>query len=416
MIQILSLPIVLDYLDDKLYGVYLTISSIIMWTHNFDFGLGAGLRFKLSEAFANNDLKTGKELVSSAYVSLALIMLMVGILCTPIVYLINWQDLLNCNILTSEYLALCVLIVMCTLLSQFVLELICTLLLSSQNTSYATVIRPTGHFLSLLCILFLKKYIPNSLLIACIVLTLPTLLVFLVVNLSLFSTKFRCIAPSLSCFRRKHIKSIYSLGLKFFISTLSAAVIFSSSSLIIAHFVYPEDVVVYQTSYTYFAVVAVFQGVVLTPTWSAITDAYVKNDMSWLQRCMKKMHIMTSLFMIMLLMMLLLSDVILEIWLDNKINVPFDLRTWMFIYFCLNLWSSSFNTFTVATGKATISMYVSIFKLISFLPVAIFATKCVGVTGMVLSTIVINTIPNIIFNYIQYHLVISRKAIGIWNR
>lgn len=46
-IDFAKVPVLLSFLDSSHYGVYLTIASIVYWTHQFDFGLGTGLRYKL---------------------------------------------------------------------------------------------------------------------------------------------------------------------------------------------------------------------------------------------------------------------------------------------------------------------------------------------------------------------------------
>ena len=141
-IQLLQVPIVLSYLDSTLYGLYLTITSIVVWTHNFDFGLGSGLRYKLTEAIANKDYDRGKTLVSTSYISLAGIMLTVAICLIPAVHFFNWRDILNCNELPNSYLSTCVIVVLATLLIQFVLELITIVLQANQRAAISTVFKP----------------------------------------------------------------------------------------------------------------------------------------------------------------------------------------------------------------------------------------------------------------------------------
>ncbi|MFA7572529.1 MAG: hypothetical protein WCY24_02295, partial [Lutispora sp.] len=40
ILGLIKVPILLSYLDSEKYGVWLTISSILMWIQNFDLGLG----------------------------------------------------------------------------------------------------------------------------------------------------------------------------------------------------------------------------------------------------------------------------------------------------------------------------------------------------------------------------------------
>ena len=55
LIQLILVPLTLGYLSQELYGVWLTISSIMLWLNFFDVGLTLGLKNRLSEAIARND-------------------------------------------------------------------------------------------------------------------------------------------------------------------------------------------------------------------------------------------------------------------------------------------------------------------------------------------------------------------------
>ena len=75
LITFLLVPITLDYLKPSEYGVWLTLSSIIVWIDFFDIGIGHGLRNKLSEAIANDNFILAKQYVSTTFVFLCIISL-----------------------------------------------------------------------------------------------------------------------------------------------------------------------------------------------------------------------------------------------------------------------------------------------------------------------------------------------------
>ena len=49
-IGLVFVPLTINYIDAERYGIWLTLSSIIIWFNFFDLGLGNGLRNKLVEA------------------------------------------------------------------------------------------------------------------------------------------------------------------------------------------------------------------------------------------------------------------------------------------------------------------------------------------------------------------------------
>jgi O-antigen/teichoic acid export membrane protein len=44
LLSLLLVPLTLDYLNPYEYGIWLTLSSVLMWINYFDIGLGNGLR------------------------------------------------------------------------------------------------------------------------------------------------------------------------------------------------------------------------------------------------------------------------------------------------------------------------------------------------------------------------------------
>jgi O-antigen/teichoic acid export membrane protein len=73
-LSLIILPISLSLLPVEEYGIWLTISSILMWVGYLDFGLGTGLKNKLGEAIAKSDFVTSRTLISTAFLTIMLIM------------------------------------------------------------------------------------------------------------------------------------------------------------------------------------------------------------------------------------------------------------------------------------------------------------------------------------------------------
>ena len=66
-------PIVLNYLDETRYGIWLTLSSLVMWFNFFDVGLGHGLRNKLAESQTKGEESLSRKYVSTTYAGLVII-------------------------------------------------------------------------------------------------------------------------------------------------------------------------------------------------------------------------------------------------------------------------------------------------------------------------------------------------------
>ena len=95
LVYLLLVPVTLGYLNSYEYGIWLTLNSILMWINSFDIGLGNGLRNRLAEAVAKNDLSLGRIYVSTTFFMLIFLMsglIILGSIAEPFV---NWYDILS---------------------------------------------------------------------------------------------------------------------------------------------------------------------------------------------------------------------------------------------------------------------------------------------------------------------------------
>lgn len=416
VIDFAKVPVLLSFLDTAHYGVYITIASIIAWTHQFDFGLGSGLRFKLTEALSKQDERRGKQLVSTAYISMSFIMLTVLLIATPIIICLNWQDLLNCNFIKAPELVLCVCMILAVFVVQFVLELISVVLQSNQRAAFSNIFKPLANLLTVAALLIIRNFAHNSLLLACAAMTVPIVIVLFIANVYLYTRQYKIIAPSFKDFRKETIRDIYSLGLKYFAGQFSSLIVFSTASFLLSHYNHPIEAAVYNTAWTYFGLIVMFNSMVLTPLVAAVTDAYVKDEEVWLRNIYKKIKFYSVVLTIVSLAMLAVSQVAFHLWVGEKIIVPWSLAIVMTIYFITNIWITPYKNFLSGVGKMNVSVIISFIKIILFFPVAIILVKMWQSVGLILAILFVNTLPNTIFGIYQYSLIINHKATGIWNK
>ena len=416
LIDFAKVPILLTYLDQEHYGVYLTITSIVYWTHNFDFGLGTGLRYKLTKAVSLNNVEYSRQLVSTAYYSMSGIMGLLLLILLPVISHLDWNTILNTHIGSNMELAFCVLLVLVVFLTQFVLELISIVLQSYQRAAISNIFKPLASLLTLALIVVFRMFSSNSLIGASVAMTVPVVIVLLIINVLYFATKYREIAPSLKYFRFSCIKDIYSLGIKYFISQFSSLIIFNTANFLLTLFLNPQSTAVFNTAYTYFGVLVLFNTMAMQPIIAAVTDAYVKGDLEWIRICFRKLTILSSLLLVVSLIMLAASQLVFHIWVGDKIIVPWNVAILLTFFFILNIWSTPYINFLSGVGKMNVMMILSVVKIALYFPIAIPFIKMFGICGLIWALIIVNMIPNILVGCTQYYLIINNKASGIWNK
>ena len=225
LVEVLKVPILLSYLSNDKYGIWLTIVSIVLWAQHFDLGLSSGLKFRITEALAKQEHSRVKELISTAYFSLASIMAVVLCLILPIVYICDWQSILNTQCITNNELVITISILFGLFIIQFVQELISAVLKADQRAAISDIFKPIGSIVSLAAVVLIGQFSNDSLLYASLAMSLPYVIVLLIANIYFFAGKYRQYAPSIKSYNKCLLKQIYSLGVKFFVNQLSAFII-----------------------------------------------------------------------------------------------------------------------------------------------------------------------------------------------
>jgi len=131
LMSFVSVPLTVHYLGAERYGVWLTISSLLLWVALTDFGLaGTALVNVLSEAVGNDDCEAARHYTASAFWTLVAIALVIGVVSAGVFQIIPWRAVSRVSDATSthELKVTCALV-----LGLFVLNLPLSLLRSLYN-------------------------------------------------------------------------------------------------------------------------------------------------------------------------------------------------------------------------------------------------------------------------------------------
>ena len=95
LISLMVVPATINYINSERYGIWLTLSSIVAWLSYFDFGFAHGFRNRFAEALAKNEQLLARKYVSTSYVVLAFMFLVLMILASIVNMWIHWSGILN---------------------------------------------------------------------------------------------------------------------------------------------------------------------------------------------------------------------------------------------------------------------------------------------------------------------------------
>jgi O-antigen/teichoic acid export membrane protein len=413
-ISIISVPLTLSYVDTAQYGIWLTLSSMVTWLAFFDIGLGNGMRNKFAEAKAKGEHELARVYVSTTYAILILVVSAVLILFFCINPFLNWSRILNAPGSMASELSILAIIVFLYFCMQFVLQLINTILNADQKPARVSMFGLIGNLASLIIIYILTKTTKGNLIYLGLSFAFTQILVLEVTTLWFFKHDYKRYRPSLRYVNFSYARHLMSLGAKFFFIQIAFIILYETSILIIAQLFGPEQVAAYNIAFKYFSVIPMVFGIIAVPFWSAYTEAYIKKDFDWIRNSIKRLMKIWFLFLLGGLVMLLFANKVYEEWTEGKIKVPFLLSATLLLYIMLNAWCQIFSIFQNGVGKIKLQLYSSIFGAIVNIPLALFLAKHMGISGVIMSTVLLGTI-NALWSPIQYKKIINGTATGIWN-
>ncbi|MBS1605125.1 MAG: oligosaccharide flippase family protein [Bacteroidetes bacterium] len=412
-IGLLLVPLTIHYVNATRYGIWLTLSSIIGWLGFFDIGLGNGLRNKFAEALAKGDHAIARVYVSTTYAILTIIISITLLVFFCVNPFLNWTKILNAPAEMAGELSLLAIIVFSSFALRFVLQLITTILTADQKPARASLFNLFGSAFSLAVIFILTRTTSGNLIYLGLGLAFTPVLVFCTSSLWFYSGDYKRYAPSLKHVDFRLSRSLMGLGLKFFVIQIAAIILYETANIIISQLFGPAEVTPYNIAYRYFGIISMVFSIIMTPYWSAFTEAWHKKDMVWIRSTMRKLDLLSIAGIGVILLMLAVSSFAFRIWVGKDVTVPIGISIVLAAYFIVYVRNMVYIYFLNGVGAVKLQLYSSVAGMIVNIPLAIFLGRRMGVAGVLLSSVILNGI-NTIWTVIQYKKIINNKATGIW--
>lgn len=417
ILTLISAPIMLHHVDRADYGVLLTLTSIVGWVGYMDVGLGNGLRNKLPEFLAKGDFYSAKKIVSSCYVTLAIYVALIIVIFLLVSPFVDWLGVLNSPTSDAGEIQGLTNIVFISFCIQFLFGLINSILFAYQMPAFQSLFTFVGQFIALIA-LVIQVYVfdvTSVLQIGAVNSMIPPLVLFLG-SIGLFRTKLKEIAPSIKLFEFKSVGSILSLGLKFFVLQMITIVLFQANSIIIARVVSPEAVVEYNLAFKYVSLLTMIFTIVITPVWSATTDAYVRKDFAWINKTISFSRKVCIASIFIGVLMVLASKFVYGIWLGKgTIDINYSTTGLILLYISFEMLYKVYGTIINGTGKVFAQIILTGVIAIIYIPLAIFLGKLFGLSGVLIANAIVFAL-NYVWSKVQCNKLISQTATGIWNK
>ncbi len=414
LISLVLLPLTVGYVTSDKYGVWLTISSMAAWLTIFDLGMGNGLKNKYVECMASGNHDKAQRYVSTTYAMLTFIFIPLLFVFLAINPFWDWSSILNVSI--DENLNLIFAIVISYFCLNFIFSSINVVLMAEQRPGESAIRSLIQQLAVLITIFVLTKTTQGSLLLLCIALCLVPLLICILFNITLFSTRFKLVRPSIKKVDFSLLKELFGLSLKFFFLQSVALILFQLTNFIIIRYYSAEDVTLYNVAYKYFSIPTSFFAAIVTPIWAAVADAQNKGDYRWIQQTLKRYVGVLVLFILLEIIMLAICNPIYHLWMGETIS---EISTVVSLLCMLGAVATMIPNLFVNTlcgaGYLKLQMIFCLLSPIVFLGLCYVFINVfdLGVYCILLASLIANIYGVIVAPIQCYNVFVKRKK-GIW--
>ena len=415
-IVLLLVPATLHCLGEYKNGIWLTISSLLLWIDNMDIGLGNGLRNKIAEYMAHGEHERTRSLISSTFAMLTCIIIPVLLILLLLIAISDPYLVFNADPSKVDHLEQVLMVTVTLVCTSFIFKLIGNFYMGMQLPAVSNLLIALGQTLALIGTYIVLYSGSHSMMHIALVNTAAPLLVYLLAYPYTFFHKYPQLRPSFKLINFSEARTVINMGVQFFVMQISSVILFMTSNLLISNLFTPALVTPYQITYRYFSLMLVAFTVICMPFWNATTDAFERGDIQWIRHATRKLRLMIIGIMACMVMMVILSPWVYSIWIGDDVTIDIRMSIVMAAYIFMLIYSMRYSYFINGIGKLRLQLIFTSSAAIVFIPLAWLVVRWTGDILCFMAVMCMVNIPGLIANRIQFYKLINNQATGIWNR
>ncbi|MFN0084283.1 MAG: lipopolysaccharide biosynthesis protein [Blastocatellia bacterium] len=287
-ITLITLPLTSRYLGAERFGLWLTLTSLLMWSSIADLGLSNSLVNALSTADGREDREQARRAVAAAFWMIAAVTA-AGMLATLwLGPLVDWAALFNLR--TPEAVAeaapaVIIVLVFCWL--RLPASVIGCVYQAYQEGYVHQLWGGLGGVLGSLGLIAAIRARAG----------LPLLLIGflggivladLLSALYLFGRRRRWLRPHPKSFDSAEAASLLRLGGQFWIAQISSVLLLQTDLVIVTRLFGAREAAAYGTTLRLFGLIGAAQAAFVAPLWAAYSEALARRDLGWLTRAFRQ--------------------------------------------------------------------------------------------------------------------------------
>jgi O-antigen/teichoic acid export membrane protein len=284
---IVSVPLTFHYLGAERYGLWMTITSSVLFLGFADFGVGNGLAAAIAEASGKDDEAMARKQVSCGFFLLLLLAFVICALLLPAFHFVPWNVLYGTKtaLAGKEAGLATVVLVLCAALSM-PLGTVLRVQTGYQQGYVGDLWNAAGNALALGGIFLVTRLGGGLPLLVAAVAGAPVLTTTFNWGYEFFLSR-PGLRPRISLFDRRTAVQLAAVGGLFFVQQCFGLLYYVSDNMVIARTMGAAEVAQYAVLQRIFSIGLVAQ-YFMVPLWPAIGEALARKDYAWARRVIRR--------------------------------------------------------------------------------------------------------------------------------
>lgn len=404
-ISFISVPLVIGYLGNERYGMWITMSSLIVALGPLDLGIGLGLLTVVSDADGRDDQAAARRAISTAIALLTLVAAASAVVFALLYPIIPWASLYNVvsPAAVSEAGPASAALVAAFALG-LPLGIVAQVQLAYQSgyiSSAWAIVGSVGSLVALLLVIHLRGGLPAL----AVALSWVGLVTAALNGWSLFRRQRPWLAPRLRDVSPSTGRSLLGTGLLFLVLQLAVLVGYQLDNLVIAQILGAEMVPEYAVPAKLFSLAPLLLSFALTPLWPAYRESLARGDGGWVRRTLRRSIVLAAAITIpSSLVLVVVAPWLLEVWVGSAVHPTQILLAGLGLWAILTALSGPVAMLLNGANVVGFQAACAIAMAIANVTLSVLLVQRIGVSGAVWGSV----IAQVIFVLLPYAWYVRR--------
>ena len=408
----LSIRLMIDYLGDENYGVWVLLFTLFQLVLLMDFGVQSTLKTKIPIYLHENKKDKIAKIINTTYKISIFIAIFVFVFFLILTTFVNIKTSFNISNLTNwevNFLLILNIIFFCL---TFIFNIHKSLFVAFFRGKFAeqSIALNQLFFLASISIFIYFFKTPSAAFNKLLVFSLINCILSVIVNLWYTIKIFKEEKIKIELIKiseNSTFKEILQLGIKFMFIQIGFLFIFSSDSYIISNAFDPAEIVAYEVVNKLFQFPFMIIFAALSPLWSMFAKHYLEGNKIKLNKDFKKFNLFFILICFGLILLYAITPLIVSFWLKEKINIPKNLILLTTLVTAFKIYTSFYTFFLNGIGKLNFYLLLLLIGVLIKLPLSYyFVSLGLGINSVLLSSLIVILIwafllPIKCYNYIR---------------